>query len=72
VTESILRSIDSPERQAEAFPILTLGQIDRIRPYGRVRAVRPGEILSKPGIVCLCLFCFPESSISYGLILVDP
>jgi hypothetical protein len=49
VTESILRSIDSPERQAEAFPRLTPGQIDRIRPYGRVRAVRPGEILFEAG-----------------------
>jgi thioredoxin reductase (NADPH) len=49
VTESILRSIDSPERQAEAFPVLTPSQIDRIRPYGTVRTVRAGEILFEPG-----------------------
>jgi thioredoxin reductase (NADPH) len=49
VTESILRSIDSPERQAEAFPLLTPSQIDRIRPYGTVRTVRAGEILFEAG-----------------------
>jgi thioredoxin reductase (NADPH) len=49
VTESILRSMDSPERQAEAFPLLTPGQIDRIRPYGTVRTVRAGEILFEAG-----------------------
>jgi thioredoxin reductase (NADPH) len=49
VTESILRSIDTPERQAEAFPLLTPSQIDRIRPYGTVRTVRAGEILFEAG-----------------------
>ena len=49
MTESILRSMDSPERQAEAFPLLTPSQIDRIRPYGTVRTVRAGEILFEAG-----------------------
>ncbi|MGA7752933.1 MAG: cyclic nucleotide-binding domain-containing protein, partial [Candidatus Sulfotelmatobacter sp.] len=49
MTESILRSINSPERQAEAFPLLTPSQIDRIRPYGTVRTVRAGEILFEAG-----------------------
>ena len=49
MTEPILRSIDSPERQAESFPILTPSQIDRIRPYGTVRPVRAGEILFEAG-----------------------
>ena len=49
MTESILRSIDSAERQAEAFPLLTPSQIDRIRPYGTVRTVRAGEILFEAG-----------------------
>jgi thioredoxin reductase (NADPH) len=49
VTESILRSIDSPERQAEAFPLLTPSQIERIRPYGTARTVRAGEILFEAG-----------------------
>jgi thioredoxin reductase (NADPH) len=56
VTESILRSIDSPERQAEAFPLLTPSQIDRIRPYGTVRTVRVGEILFEAGDLGLPCF----------------
>jgi thioredoxin reductase (NADPH) len=42
-------SINTPDRQAEAFPVLTPAQIDRIRPYGTVRAVRAGEILFEAG-----------------------
>src|SRR5579862_3837779 len=39
----------TPENQAQAFPVLTPTQIDRIRPYGSARAVRAGEILFEPG-----------------------
>ena len=42
-------SIDAPDRQAQAFPVLTPEQIDRIRPYGSVREVQTGEILFEPG-----------------------
>jgi thioredoxin reductase (NADPH) len=42
-------SIKTPDRQAEAFPVLTPAQIARIRPYGSVRSVQPGEILFEPG-----------------------
>ncbi len=42
-------SIDAPDRQTQAFPVLTPEQIDRIRPYGNVRAVQAGEILFEPG-----------------------
>ena len=42
-------SINTPDRQAEAFPVLTPAQIDRIRPYGTVRTVRGGEVLFEPG-----------------------
>lgn len=34
---------------SQAFPVLTASQIDRIRPFGRVRKVEPGEILFEPG-----------------------
>jgi thioredoxin reductase (NADPH) len=34
---------------AQAFPILTAAQINRIRPFGRVRKVEAGEILFQPG-----------------------
>jgi len=49
VAESKQPSINSPDRQAEAFPVLTPQQIDRIRPYGAARTVRAGEILFEPG-----------------------
>ena len=32
-----------------AFPVLTAEQIDRIRPFGKVRKVEAGEILFQPG-----------------------
>jgi thioredoxin reductase (NADPH) len=49
VTESVQPLINSPDRQAEAFPVLTPAQIDRIRPYGTARTVRAGEILFEAG-----------------------
>jgi thioredoxin reductase (NADPH) len=49
VTESMQPSINTPDRQAQAFPVLTPAQINRIRPYGTSRAVRAGEILFNPG-----------------------
>lgn len=49
-------SIDSPDRQAQAFPVLTPEQIDRIRPYGNIRAVQSGEILFEPGRVATPCF----------------
>jgi hypothetical protein len=49
VTESIQPSIKTPDRQAEAFPVLTPAQIDRIRPFGTARTVRAGEIVFEPG-----------------------
>jgi thioredoxin reductase (NADPH) len=45
----MLPTINSPDRQAEAFPILTPAQIARIRPYGNVRTVQAGEVLFEPG-----------------------
>ena len=49
MTESIQPSIITPDRQTEAFPVLTPTQIDRIRPYGTARTVHAGEILFEPG-----------------------
>jgi thioredoxin reductase (NADPH) len=42
-------SISTPDRRAEAFPVLTPAQIERIRPHGTLRAVRAGEILFEAG-----------------------
>ena len=41
--------IASRETRPRAFPALTEEQIDRIRPLGRVRQVRSGDVLIKPG-----------------------
>ena len=49
-------SINTPDRQAEAFPVLTPAQIDRIRPYGTARTVRAGEILFEAGDLGLPCF----------------
>jgi thioredoxin reductase (NADPH) len=43
--------IGSRETLPRAFPTLTPDQIDRIRPLGRVRHVRAGEVLFRPGDV---------------------
>jgi thioredoxin reductase (NADPH) len=49
-------SINTPDPQAEAFPVLTPAQIDRIRPYGTARTVRAGEILFEAGDLGLPCF----------------
>ncbi len=45
----MLPTINTPDRQAEAFPVLTPVQIDHLRPYGNIRSVRAAEILFEPG-----------------------
>ena len=45
----MLPTINRPDRQAEAYPVLTPAQIDRLRPYGNIRSVRAAEVLFEPG-----------------------
>jgi thioredoxin reductase (NADPH) len=45
-----------PVNQEHAFPSLTASQIDRIRPYGKVRETKVGEILFEPGDVSVPFF----------------
>ncbi len=52
----MLPSINAPDRQAEAFPVLTPAQIARIRPYGNVRSVQAGEVLFEPGKLGMSCF----------------
>jgi thioredoxin reductase (NADPH) len=52
----MLPTINGPDRQAEAFPVLTPAQIARIRPYGNVRSVQAGEILFEPGKLGMSCF----------------
>jgi thioredoxin reductase (NADPH) len=46
---STLPAPSALDANTQAFPSLTGAQIDRIRPLGKVRAVKPGEILFEPG-----------------------
>ena len=45
----MLPTINTPDRQVEAFPVLTPAQIARIRPHASVRSVQAGEVLFEPG-----------------------
>jgi thioredoxin reductase (NADPH) len=50
VPENILPARSAgPVDITQAFPVLTAEQIDRIRPFGRIRRVEVGEILFEPG-----------------------
>jgi len=52
----MLRAINTPDLQEEAFPVLTAAQIDRIRPCAKVRSVQAGEVLFELGNVGMSLF----------------
>src|SRR6266700_442459 len=52
----MLPSINAPDRQAEAFPVLTPAQIARIRPHANVRSVQAGEVLFEPGKLGMSCF----------------
>ena len=50
------------DTRTQAFPVLTAAQISRIRPHGRVREVKPGEILFEPGDTRLPFFVLLSGS----------
>jgi len=52
----MLPTINTPDRQAEAFPVLTPAQIVRLRPYGTLRSVQAGEVLFEPGKLGMSCF----------------
>jgi len=58
----------STEPGTEAFPLLTATQIDRLRPFGTVRQVQPGEILFEPGDSNVPFFVL----LSGGMEIVQP
>jgi thioredoxin reductase (NADPH) len=57
-----------PVNQEHAFPALTPSQIDRIRPFGKLRQVGVGEILFEPGDVTAPFFVL----LSGGMEIVQP
>jgi thioredoxin reductase (NADPH) len=52
----MLPPIHAPDRQAEAFPVLSPAQVDRVRPYATVRSVHAGEVLFEPGAAGMSCF----------------
>jgi thioredoxin reductase (NADPH) len=52
----MLPSINEPDRQAQAFPVLTPAQIARIRSHANLRTVQVGEILFEPGRLDMSCF----------------
>jgi thioredoxin reductase (NADPH) len=52
----MLPSLNAPDRQGEAFPVLTPVQIARIRSHGKVRSVVAGEVLFEPGKLGMSCF----------------
>lgn len=65
----MLPAIDTPNRQTEAFPVLTPAQIERIRRYGKTREVSAGEILFEAG--ALGTSCFVVLSGKLDIVLPD-
>src|SRR5258705_7291689 len=43
--------LGAPNPETQTWPVLTDAEIDRVRPYGRVRQAELGEILYRPGQV---------------------
>jgi thioredoxin reductase (NADPH) len=52
----MINTVVSRETLPRAFPALTDEQIDRLRPLGRVRHVRTGDVLFQPGDVAVPVF----------------
>jgi thioredoxin reductase (NADPH) len=59
---------DGAVSQEHAFPVLTPLQIDRIRPFGKIRQVESGNVLFEPGDVTAPFFVL----LSGGLEIVQP
>jgi thioredoxin reductase (NADPH) len=64
----MLRAINTPDLQAEAFPVLRAAQIDRIRPYVKVRSVQAGEVLFEPDSVGMSLFVVLSGTLDIALL----
>jgi CRP-like cAMP-binding protein len=48
--------------RTQAFPILTAAQISRVRPGGKLREVKKGEILFEPGDTNISFFVLLSGS----------
>jgi thioredoxin reductase (NADPH) len=44
-------TLSAPTAETQTWPVLTEAEIDRVRPYGKVRRVELGEVLYRPGEV---------------------
>jgi len=57
-----------PDSRTQSFPKLTSAQIDRIRPEGKLRQVKAGEILFEPGDTNVPFFVL----LSGAMVIVQP
>jgi thioredoxin reductase (NADPH) len=64
----MLPSMNEPDRQAEAFPVLTAAQIARIRPHGSVRPVQAGEVLFEPGKLGMSCFVVLSGKLDIAMV----
>ena len=64
----MLPSINAPDRQAEAFPVLTPAQIARIRPHANVRSVQAGEVLFEPGKLGMSCFVVMSGKLDIAMV----
>ena len=63
----MLPPMNAPDWQAEAFPILNLAQVDRIRPYGKARSVVVGDVLFEPGAQGMSCFVVLSGKLDIAL-----
>ncbi len=56
--------IVSPDENHQAFPKLTPAQLEKIKPYGKLRKVTAGEILGEPGDSNVPVFVVLSGSLS--------
>ncbi len=64
----MLPSLKTSDRQGEAFPVLTPGQIARIRPYGEIRSVLAGEVLFEPGKLGMSCFVVLSGKLDIAMV----
>ena len=53
----------APDPRTQVFPVLTEAQIDRIRPFGKVRRVERSELLFQPGDTNVPFFVLDRKSV---------
>ena len=64
---STIPAFEPLKQTPETFPTLTASQLERVRPYGKVRHVKAGEILFEPGDTKVSVFILLSGSLDIVL-----